>query len=85
VKVRIADLESDQVTAPEVEAYVPWRLVTAKGDESCRWQHIDGRWIALTLGRDEEIGLVVVNDSSGRRETVEAYESALALARHWRT
>ena len=88
MKVRIADLGTPIRTAYDeidVEAYVPWRLVSALGDESCRWRHADGRWVALTLGRDEEIGRVVVTDSSGRRELVDAYESALALARHWRT
>ena len=69
----------------DVETYVPWRLVTPRGDESCRWQCIDGRWVALTLGRDDEIGRVVVTDSRGRRELVDAYENALRLARHWRT
>lgn len=69
----------------EASEHVPWRLVTPLGRESCRWQCNDGRWVALTLGQDGEIGRVVVTDSQGRRELVEAYESALVLARHWRT
>jgi len=70
--------------AIEPDAYVPWRLVTPRGDESCRWQCTDGRWVALTLGHGAEMGHVVVTDSSGRRELVDAYESALTLARRWR-
>jgi hypothetical protein len=88
VKVRIADLGATTALSYDdidVEAYVPWRLISPIGDESCRWTHRDGRWVALTLGCDDEIGRVVVTDSSGRRELVDAYESALALARHWRT
>ena len=69
----------------DLSEYVPWRLVNPVGRESCRWQCRDGRWVALTLGHDEEIGRVVVTDSTGRRELVDAYESALVLARHWRT
>jgi hypothetical protein len=83
VKVRIADLGS--VTSYDPELCVPWRLVTPRGHESCRWQRIDGRWVALTIGRDDEIGNVVVTDSRGRRELIDDYENALALARRWRT
>lgn len=64
---------------------MPWRLVTPRGFESCRWQCHDGRWVALTLGRDAEIGTVVITDSSGKRETIDSYEDALTLARRWRT
>ncbi len=73
------------MTSYDAETYVPWRLVHPRGHESCRWQCIDGRWVALTLGRDDEIGQVVVTDSHGRRELVDAYENALMLARQWRT
>ena len=83
MKVRIADLSAPRVR--DASEYVPWRLVQPEGRESCRWQCNDGRWVALSLGHDEEIGHVVVTDSGGRRELVDAYESALALARHWRT
>jgi hypothetical protein len=83
VRVRIADIGPRE--EPEPNEYVLWRLVNPVGPESCRWQCRDGRWVALALGHDDEIGHVVVTDSTGRRELVEAYESALALARHWRT
>jgi hypothetical protein len=84
VKVRIGDIGPMPRERAAVE-YVPWRLVQPVDRESCRWQHSDGRWVALTLGHDDEIGRVVVTDSGGRRELVDAYETALALARHWRT
>jgi len=62
-----------------------WQLVSARGSESCRWECSDGSFVALTLGMDDELGKVVVIDSSGRREAVESYEAALSLARSWRT
>jgi hypothetical protein len=65
--------------------FVPWRLVSPCESESCRWQCTDGRWVALTLGHDAEIGRVVVSDSRGRRELVDSYEGALTLAREWRS
>ncbi|MDB4964650.1 MAG: hypothetical protein JWN44_339 [Myxococcales bacterium] len=64
---------------------MPWRLVSACNAESCRWQCTDGRWVALTLGQDDEIGRVIVSESGGRRELVDSYEGALTLARRWRT
>ncbi len=63
---------------------VPWRLVTPQLGESCRWAHLDGRWVALTLGEELELGHVVVSGSDGRRELVDSYEAALELARRWR-
>jgi hypothetical protein len=83
VRVRIADLGRPR--GRDSSEYVPWRLVTPKGRESCRWQCTDGRWVALTLGHDEEIGAVVITDSAGQRELSDSYEEALALARRWRT
>ncbi len=88
MKVRIGDIATPRTNGDDgddVTPYVPWRLVTPVGRESCRWQCNDGRWVALSLGHDDEIGRVVVTDSSGRRQLVDAYETALTLARHWRT
>jgi hypothetical protein len=86
VRVRIGDLDAPQFVPArrEVEQYVPWRLVSPVAHESCRWQCTDGRWVALTLGKDGELGRVVVTDSQARRELVDSYEGALALARMWR-
>lgn len=64
---------------------ITWRLAPPRDPESCRWQSADGRWVALALGGGAELGVVVVTDSSGRRETVESYEEGLALARVWRS
>ena len=83
VSARIADIRTRERAV--TGEYVPWRLVTPRGRESCRWQCTDGRWVALTLGQDDEMGRVVVTDSTGQRQLVDAYESALMLARHWRT
>jgi hypothetical protein len=64
--------------------YVPWRLTAARAPESVRWEHVDGRWVAVTIGHGADIGFVVVTSSSGRRERVATYEGALELARRWR-
>jgi len=64
--------------------FIVWRLVKPRSGESCRWETLDGRWIALGLGNEDELGCVVVTDSSGRRELVDSYEGALGLAREWR-
>ncbi len=53
--------------------------------EAVRWEHFDGRWVALTLGFAATAGKVLVTDSSGRCEAVIRYDDALALARSWRT
>ena len=73
------------VTGPRPAIESTWRLASAKGTEATRWVSSEGQWIALTIC-DEELGLglVVVKDSSGRHETVDSYEAALALAKSWR-
>ena len=69
---------------PSLSFLVAWKLVPPKDPESCRWECLDGRWVALTIGHDTELGKVVVTDSGGRREQIESYEDALALAKLWR-
>jgi hypothetical protein len=64
--------------------YVPWRLTAAKDAESVRWEHVDGRWVAVAIGRGDDLGCVVVTNSSGRRQRVDSYEGALQLAKLWR-
>jgi hypothetical protein len=64
--------------------YVPWRLAAPKPAESVRWEHVEGRWVAVAIGHGKDIGFVVVTDSSGRRERVTTYEGALELAKRWR-
>ncbi len=71
-----------------LDQLVPWRLVAAherKNGESCRWECCDGRWVAVALGNDNEHRFVVVTSSRGKRELIDSYEAALALARSWRT
>jgi hypothetical protein len=65
--------------------FIAWGMAPVKGDECCRWESADGRWVALTLGTGDELGQVIVTDSSGRREQVHAYEDALKTAKTWRT
>lgn len=65
--------------------FIIWGMVPPKGDESCRWESVDGRWVALALGKGSEMGSVVVTSSGGRRELVDTFEGALATAKRWRT
>jgi hypothetical protein len=64
--------------------YVPWRLTTAEPGESVRWQCVDGRWVAISLGQDGEAGKTIVRSSEGKREIADDYQSALELAKSWR-
>jgi hypothetical protein len=61
--------------------YVPWRLAAAKAGESVRWENVDGRWVSIALA---EGGKAVVSGSEHPAQTVDNYESALALAKKWR-
>jgi hypothetical protein len=66
-------------------AFVPWRTVPPRYGEAVRWECVDGRWVSVTVGHGENVGSVIVRDSSGRCEWIDSYEGALELARHWRT
>jgi hypothetical protein len=68
----------------ETARYVPWRLARAQAPESCRWECRDGRWVSLTIAHHSAMTKVIVADWSGRRELVDHYEEALALAKTWR-
>jgi hypothetical protein len=61
-----------------------WRVAPPQGDESCRWENGDGRWVRIVLGRGDDIGTVIVEDQAGQRRVLDSYEAALALARRWR-
>jgi hypothetical protein len=64
--------------------YVPWRLSTAQAGESVRWECVDGRWVAISLGQGDDAGKTIVTSSEGQRQAVDDYESALNLAKSWR-
>jgi hypothetical protein len=64
--------------------FIPWRTTRPQTGETVRWECVDGRWVAIALGHGASIGTVVVTDSSGRCESVDSYEGALDLAKHWR-
>jgi hypothetical protein len=64
--------------------FVPWRTTRPHEGEAVRWECIDGRWVALSLGHGASLGTVVVTDSSGRCESLDGYEAALELAKRWR-
>jgi hypothetical protein len=64
--------------------FIVWRLVKPRTSESVRWETIDQRWISLSLGHGEELGSVIVSDSTGRRVVADSYEGGLELAKDWR-
>ena len=64
---------------------IPWRLASPRDEESVRWECIDGRWVALSLGQGDEIHHVILSDSAGRRQLLDSYEQALVLAKLWRS
>jgi hypothetical protein len=84
VKVQVGDSDPERPRRDSGQ-FMLWRLISPEGGESCRWMCSDGRWVALMLGHDAELGSVVVTDSTGRRVTVDSYEGGLALAHSWRT
>lgn len=63
---------------------IPWRTTRPHDGEAVRWECVDGRWIALSIGHGASLGNVVVTDSGGRCEALDSYESALDLAKRWR-
>lgn len=63
---------------------VVWGMVPPNGDEACRWESVDGRWVAVSIGSDDELGHAIVTTSDGRRDVVDSYEDALAMAKRWR-
>jgi CheY-like chemotaxis protein len=71
---------NDDAPAPAGE---PWRNVEPRGNETIRWEHLAGRWVAITVGSGGQMGKVIVTDSSGRAQVLESYEQALHLARLW--
>lgn len=65
--------------------YVPWRITKAEGGESVRWQCVDGRWVAISLGHGAEAGHAIVTSSDGEHQRCDSYEAALELAKRLRT
>jgi|GEM_PF-4805358 len=76
---------SSKVPRFSTGTYIRWRLVKPLKEESCRWECVDRRWVSLSIGRAAEAGKVVVEDNAGKRELADSYDSALALAKTWRT
>jgi hypothetical protein len=64
--------------------FIPWRTTRPHEGEAVRWECVDGRWVALSIGRGASLGSVLVTDSAGRCETLDSYERALELAKRWR-
>jgi hypothetical protein len=65
--------------------YVPWRMTPPRRDESVRWECVDERWVAISMGHGADAGRAVVSNSEGQRERCDTYDEALALAKRWRT
>ncbi|MDB4970111.1 MAG: hypothetical protein JWN44_5800 [Myxococcales bacterium] len=63
---------------------IRWHAATPRGGESVRWESIDGRWVAISLGDGDDLGRAVVADAEGQRTVVDSYEEALVVAESWR-
>lgn len=66
-------------------AVIRWHSAPPHAGESARWQSVDGRWVALSLGDGDDLGRAVITGSGERRAVVDSYEEALIVARTWRT
>jgi hypothetical protein len=64
---------------------IRWHTAPPRGNESVRWESIDGAFISISLGDGDDLGCAVVAASDGRRAVVESYEEALVVAESWRT
>jgi hypothetical protein len=64
--------------------FIPWRTTRPHEGEAVRWECVDGRWVALSIGHGASLGSVVVTDSAGRCESRDSYDGALDLAKRWR-
>ena len=64
--------------------FIAWRTTRPHEGEAVRWESVNGRWVALSIGRGASLGSVVVTDSAGRCEALDSYEGALDLAKRWR-
>ena len=64
---------------------VRWQTAAPRGNESVRWESLEGGFISIALGEGDELGTVIVAGSDGRRAVVESYEEALVVAETWRT
>jgi CheY-like chemotaxis protein len=56
-----------------------WHLVSPRKGESCRWEDGQGRWVTVSMGEGEELGMAVVRSWHGRLASFERYEDALRL------
>jgi hypothetical protein len=65
--------------------FTRWNLAPVQAGELARWEALDGRWVAITVGHGASAGDTMVADSRGRYEAVDSYEDALVLAKSWRT
>ena len=64
---------------------IRWRAAPPKNGESVRWESVDGRFIAISLGEGDDIGRAVVVTGEGQRAVVDSYEEALVVAETWRS
>jgi CheY-like chemotaxis protein len=57
-----------------------WQLVTPYRGESCRWEDGTGRWVTVSLGEEEELGMAVVQSWHSQRASFDRYEDALVYS-----
>jgi hypothetical protein len=80
---RLAPLEPPRDTW--TARLVRWHAAAPRDGQSVRWESIDGRWVAISLGEGDDLGSAVVTGDDGRRTVVDTYEDALVVAEAWRT
>jgi len=76
--------EEEKAAEEKTAQFIPWRTTRPHEGEAVRWECVDGRWIALSIGHGASLGTVLVTDSAGRCEALDSYEAALDLAKRWR-
>jgi CheY-like chemotaxis protein len=70
----VSGRELEMPPAPTLEG---WQLVAPRRGESCRWEDGAGRWVTVSLGEDEELGMSVVRSWQSERASFDRYEDAL--------
>ncbi len=88
-KTRAADPPRIEPLKPRRDTWsarlIRWHAAPPKSGESVRWESLDGRWIAISLGEGDDLGRAVIAGVDGRRTVVDSYEEALIVAATWRT
>jgi hypothetical protein len=75
------DYPTNPYLPPLESGNASWQLAAPVGSESSRWVDATGKWVSISLGTADEMGLMLVKSSSGLREAFDSYEDALRFTR----